>query len=512
MDTEQLFDSTQETAYRLCALDPNIKKSSDKTETKNILGSNETNERVFSCQWDPNNNFRLFVCTQSGRLYVNDFDSDRISSYQVLFQPYTSGTKQYLYDEISDEKVISYHWDKLVLVPNRPDELIFLLGMSNKVMHTSLPNPLPNSSKSKPHTLFTNKDVSDFIYGSPILELYGHSSRVMSMGICSGGQVLATGSEDGQVKLLSIQLLDMLSSVDDPPFYSVGGLNKLGVVPVYKLSRRIHNGPIFALNWIESYSTSSTDEKSQEYRHCLVTGSSDRTVHLWTVFSSNLAGVQLYPLLNLSIIASNVLSISSLMYNDKFIEQQNEGYVRSQHILSSDHDRINALQLPSPYSCYLAVGTHVGTIYTWRINKADLVGAMDASTMILDIDDGRFLHSMIISCDRPIITISLTASSRMDMVTTLDSGRVAMSVSDTMPSVKLFHEADVIEETKKGLAWREKLGPLAFYREIKYSDVVVASAFKNNQNLTTKGEQESQLVSTKLFVITVDGTMQETSI
>lgn len=507
MDTEQIFDSTQETAYRLCCLDPNVEKSSDQENIDSVFGINTSNESVFCCQWDPNKKSRLFICTQTGRLYVNDFETNRISSYHLIFQPYTSGTKELLYNEVSDEKIIHYHWDKLCLIPNRPDQFMFLLGISNKVLHSSLPNPLPNSSKSKPHTLFTNRDVSDFIYGSPVLELYSHSNRIMSMGICSGGQVLASGGEDGRLNLLSVQLLDVLSSADDSLFSSIGGLNKLGTLPVYKLTRRIHDGPIFALHWLESYCTGDVADK--EYRHCLATGSNDRTIHIWTVVSSGTIGVQLFPLLNLSVISSNILCISSFLHYDNSVEMENSLVIQSKYILPSNYDLVKALQLPSPYSYYIAIGTHVGTVCLYRINKADLVKAMDDSNPIMDIDDGRFLHSMIVSCDRPIITISL-ASSMWKKMESNGEQRIVMSASDTNPSMKLFVEADFIDGTKRKLAWRKNLGPIAFFQELTHSKIVVSSTFMNKLQVSMGKEADPQ--SARLVVITVDGKIHEISI
>ena len=122
IDGEQVLESAQETGYRLCSM---------RTEATKDVEKNS----IFSASWDPNNKNRLYVCSQNGMLHSYDLELGTERRFQVLFRRYTSSAE----DLMDEGKAITYHWDKMTAIPGRPEELVFLMGVSKNLMYTALP-------------------------------------------------------------------------------------------------------------------------------------------------------------------------------------------------------------------------------------------------------------------------------------------------------------------------------------------------------------------------------------
>ena len=159
----------------------------------------------------------------------NQFNfSENVRTYQLLFKRFVSNTHQSFTKteefEYHDEKYINSHWDKMCTIPGRPDELIFVLGVSNQLLYTALPHQQHNDSNK-------NKDVNDvgesqspflaintradyadkYIYGTPVMQISDHTSRITSIAVSPFGHMIASGDEKGLVKILMLRVLDTFS-------------------------------------------------------------------------------------------------------------------------------------------------------------------------------------------------------------------------------------------------------------------------------------------------------------
>jgi hypothetical protein len=147
IDGEEVLESAQETGYRLCV------SKNDPHEA-----NNDDFSKVFSCAWDPNNRDRLYICSQKGSLRVYNLSSGSYMDYNIQFRRFTDS------DTIQEGRLVNYHWDRMLPIPDRPDEMIFLLGVTKSLMYTALPGtePYPEEpfiSKS------TRGDFTGYIYG-----------------------------------------------------------------------------------------------------------------------------------------------------------------------------------------------------------------------------------------------------------------------------------------------------------------------------------------------------------
>jgi hypothetical protein len=153
IEGEEVFDTAQETGYRLCSCPPSSDSKSNWTE----------DTRLFSSQWDANDDKRLFLCSQDGLLKVLDTETGNSRQYCVKFKKFFAAGVEISNDSTKD---ISYHWDKMITIPDRPHEVIFLLGVTKSLYYTAL----PGTSGPYPEEPFlsqtTRYDFSDFIYGN----------------------------------------------------------------------------------------------------------------------------------------------------------------------------------------------------------------------------------------------------------------------------------------------------------------------------------------------------------
>lgn len=126
IDGEEVLESAQETGYRLCVA------HEDKDE-----GSDDFSQ-IFSATWDPCNKDRLYVCSQKGSLRIYNIKTKASRDFCVQFKRYTSDS-----ETLIEGRPVNHHWDKMVPIPERPDEFVFLLGVSKNLMYTALPGMEP---------------------------------------------------------------------------------------------------------------------------------------------------------------------------------------------------------------------------------------------------------------------------------------------------------------------------------------------------------------------------------
>ena len=410
IEEEEILDSADETGYRLC--------SRQEADYDNIEG------QVFSVQWDLNNKVsdckeeRLFLCMIDGRLITltfprivksNDINfNQRIQrSYNVKFRRLTLPTKYRLdtgqiYDGNNEvEKNITMHWDKLTSIPDRPDELIFLLGVSKNLMYSALPQWDSPSYPSEPFLSKTSRggpNFSEYIFGTPILHITGHVSRITSLSVSPAGHILASADENGSVKLLLLRLLDSISVSRRAKAFS-SEPHFTNFLPSYNVSIDAHNGPVFAIEWLPiSIDQQSSEANNEQKKYCFATGSLDKCVKLWKVTCSTVTGILITPFRLFDTFSTHVLSL---------------------HCFSTKSMTARFNDDAATHYLFLSAGTSSGNIYVWqmslsaineaiehKIGKALMMGD-ESSEWIMD--DGKALHSLLQTSDHPIIHISISS-------------------------------------------------------------------------------------------------------
>ena len=578
IEAEEVFESTQETGYRLCS------------------APGATSDKLFASHWDSNNPDRLFVCTQDGGLNVIDTKSNVETNYRVLFRSYTTAdtagiqlttnphATSLLQDEYPDmntihhqehlevpSKVVSYHWDKILTIPDRPDELIFLLGITKSLYYTAL----PGSSGPYPEEPFlaqtTRYDFSDYIYGTPVMELWTHESRITSVAVSPFGHILSSGDEHGNVKLLVLQLLDELSitnkekkkkHVNVPTFKEF--------IPEYKISLTAHKGSIFSMQWLPIVCEGQDWSATRCY--CLATGSTDKAVRLWRVTCSTKTGLSISPLMSLDTLATHILCLNTYLdynliserdprvqdaYDAANVTRRKKGIysfslIESARRITTDmsiggkhykeksiSDGVSSTAIDDdlipfktligqpvylhtsgyaliPSALYLAAGTSLGAIYVWKIGYNDIVDMLGQvydrngrKNMI--IDDGRRLHSLLQTSDRPIVHVALSSAVDTNVSDTQDSSsngktvhvrdvlrkrssrpnRIVLVASDTLGDVRTHCEIDVstmndkkaksfyLSRNESSTASGNNVkGPITLCGQASYSSPVIACTFK----------------------------------
>ena len=235
LEADEIFDCAEETGYRLCAT----------ATSKSAL-------KIFSVAWDVNVSYnRLFICSQEGGLIVFDADTNETQSYAVIFR------KNVPLGDVSheEEKEIHLHWDKLTTLPGRPSELIFLLGVSRTLMFTALPNTTTSEYKKEPFlSSATRGGCFGYIYGTPIMEISSHVARITSMSVSTNAHVLASGDEQGHIRLLLLRLLDNFSVYRQQQQRQKRFTSSSLFTPFQAsyniVSSAAHDGPVFAVQWL----------------------------------------------------------------------------------------------------------------------------------------------------------------------------------------------------------------------------------------------------------------------
>mmetsp|Transcript_7192 Transcript_7192/g.15644 ORF Transcript_7192/g.15644 Transcript_7192/m.15644 type:complete len:932 (+) Transcript_7192:226-3021(+) len=449
IEGEEIFESAQETGYRLC------RAKEDSSAAK---------DAVFSAQWDLNNPDRLFVCLQNGQLRVFDVAANTVDNFDVLFKRYTP-----IFDnDSSQEKRVTFHWDKMTTIPDRPDEMIFLLGISKALMYTALPPPEDKPYPDEPLLASTSRsDFPGFIFGSPVMEVASHAARVTSMAVSPAGHILATGDELGNVRLLLLRLLEDISvfnrnSQRKKKHSSSTSFSEF--LPTYNILHLAHPGPIFSLQWLPIIAAS---DGVNLRNYALATGSTDRSVRIWRVACSTSRGITITPAMVLDTLSTHVLSLNSYLFTDRFtvakihrLEELSMGDADPYSVVSSTQ---KARKIDQAKSIFIGAGTNVGTIYVWKLEYVDVMDAINPvedeqrghTQALLEaekarrfmIDDGNRLFSLLQTSDRPIIHLSFT-STQMTSEASLQSavGDIVLAASDTQGVVRVYTPEKIVDK------------------------------------------------------------------
>lgn len=363
IDAEEIYDSAQETGFRLCPTRKDEGLSPDR--------------KLFSAAWDPNVVDRLFMCSQDGKLQTYNIRTQKFKSYHVLFKMFSSSASKVdssaLYNKknssvmdridykankfnkkqaesSSNPEVMTRHFDKMVLIPNRKDEFIFVMGVSQTLMYSALPSDTPYADN--PLIASTSRsDFNDFVFGTPVMEIDKHATRVTSLSVSTSGQVLASGDENGSIRLLLLRQLDMFNIRPSVKYKTdTNGATVVDTVrehsiPTLPLGGRkaftAHGGPVFALQWLP-FAMGPNSRRS----YLLCSGSADHVVRFWHV-RATVDGLTLSPLLHLDIQSSVILCMTSYFLD------------------SSTMTPFEAAKTGG--SVLLSAGTDSGTVYVWNM-------------------------------------------------------------------------------------------------------------------------------------------------
>lgn len=274
-------DLIQETGCRLCPYIPTKKSRSDWKHT-------------FHACWDPNDSNLLYVFSQNGMLKILDTKKGTEKVFHLLFRRFSSS------DSSSEEKPIRKHWDKVSLTPGKPGEIMFLMGVSNTLYMTAVPG------SSSPLAELTDDSSGNFAYGSPVLHIYSHVSRITSLCMSPFGQVFASGDENGLVNMINCVPPASLAEKEPEEWWQCPSATPNHQNPIL----RAHNGPIFSLQWLPLFHK-SPDSNRVTY-HYLATGSEDRMVRLWKVTLGHHRAVSFEPLMVLDTQSTHVLCLKAI--------------------------------------------------------------------------------------------------------------------------------------------------------------------------------------------------------
>ena len=449
IEEDQLLQFAPETGFRLCC----------KEGWTTQHGSCEDWCRTFSATWDPNDPTKLFVCSQNGQLRIIDIYFGTYKEYHVLFRRFSSS-----FEGNGDDvgRIITSHWDKIVLVPERPGEIIFLLGISKVLMYTAVPG-FPNPYPATPMIARTTRgDSPDFLYGTPILELISHSCRITALATSHDGHLSASGDEHGNIKICVLvrQMARKISS----SFCELKN-SKLMLTP--------HGGPIFSIQWLPVTIPSSSTGLSmvsgtKKNVHYVATGSADRAVRLWKVECCSEDGITASLFCNFDTTSTHILSMHSCFISNqarsdwncentlantssrgltRVAENSNNGSNERNKLAISNTAENKTLKYSyrgnsqelygADASVYLAAGTNTGCVYIWKILLSDLETAAATSNNAIRNHCDNGLHSLTQSSEYPVVQIAISLES-IRRTMDLDSAmhRLLIVTSDTCACIR----------------------------------------------------------------------------
>lgn len=479
---DDVLEYGQETGYRICS------NHNDKNSSK-----------VFSVHWDSNSfTKKVYICYQNGSLQTLESPEIPPVSSSSLFSPdlrlkdqplsikksYNVKFRRYMTNSISsssDERIIPSHFDKFATIPGRPNEFIFLLGISQKVYYSGLPRKNSSTNGISSDSIlssYTNEDHDGFVFGTPIMEINHHIRRVTSLAVSPCGSLLATGDETGCTKLLLLQHREEDSDLrnkiniknkklqhiteEDTNQHGLTSLSKLAILEkerkdktshhlltkvdlvkditqhrpflnTYSIGFHAHEGSVFSLSWIpvEYY-----NPEDYERKFLLATGSYDHAIRLWQVSFKLSSGISVTPLLNLDIFAAHCLTIHSYISPSTIVDPT-LGYQRP---------------------VYIVAGTNAGTVHVWKFPQEELVDKLKGSSLSKTNKGG--LLSVLQVSDNPIIHIS-------------SSHQITQNVSKKLESIPL---------NQWYLAASDCKGKVSLYNSIISIDKLYDMTFEDEQN------------------------------
>jgi hypothetical protein len=294
IDGDDIINIAVETGYRISVCDDTAPKVWNNT---------------FAVHPCPNDKWKTFICSQNGFTRVIDSnpnkkttttnlqnlkgegDTDTPANEDIYFQIQFRKFSAIIVDRkaamaLPEARPILQHWDKMSLIPHRPGEVLFLIGVSKTLYYSAFPGECSSLAKS-PLTAYVKRRNPGFAYGTPVVEIMHHNARITTLEVLpKTGQFLATGDEDGYVKVIMlIRPKHLFHTIESRNTHELNFLFKS--VKEQQNGIRMHNGPIFSICWVDSMSTEEKlfDEMKEalgnaddEQRQYLVSGSADRCV------------------------------------------------------------------------------------------------------------------------------------------------------------------------------------------------------------------------------------------
>jgi hypothetical protein len=87
----------------------------------------------------------------------------------------------------AEEKSVTSHWDKMVTIPDRPDELVFVLGVSNALLYSALPsaNQVPTSeTNGSRRRNGSNRKRPPFLAADTRTDFHDRYDNLLFIGFC----------------------------------------------------------------------------------------------------------------------------------------------------------------------------------------------------------------------------------------------------------------------------------------------------------------------------------------
>jgi hypothetical protein len=458
LDSDEFLCIAAETGYRLCVADEKVTSQSAAS-------------KVFAVTWDPCDLYKCYIFSQDGYIKLVDFGNNMsVVLYEVLFRRFSSVSSN-----VDPAKRVNTHFDKALFLSNRPGEILFVLGVSNILYFSALPG--------SPSRLTRTGQVHNngFVSGTPVLEVYAHTSRITSMCTSVSGNILATGDESGNIKIMILQQSENEKSLYkyNSNYYS---LNDKLIHNDYQA----HNDTIFTIKWLpcENSGVCNKSKMHEEvnddvnvndsnmivfdiYRQWyLVSGSADRCLRVWSIKwtapqlnRKDESDISVQQIMIFDTLSANILDINvhSLFSYDPFAYMKSKGL-----------DRHTKITHPT---MLISGSTDVGTVYIWGLSGVDLIqnekdvsknnmmSQYDTSNYAnLSItDSGTNLLSMIHSSEFPIISTNFlfarngSYDSQKEYSRYLD--KISQDYQNTSPSRKSTHK---MNETENGEEFKNR--------------------------------------------------------
>jgi WD40 repeat protein len=388
-------DVISETGCRLCAYHKPKKNSKSAWE------------RTFHACWDPNDSALLYVFSQNGMLKIINTKEGTENMFQLLFRRFASAASD---GSAAEEKPIRQHWDKVSLIPGKPGEILFLMGVSNTLHLAAVPG------SASPLAELTDATSSNYVYGTPVLQIYSHISRITSLCMSPFGNVFASGDENGYINFINCMPPSSVIDKEPDEWWQCPTAAPNHTNPVL----RAHNGPIFSLQWLPIFHKSAGGER----HHYLASGSEDRMVRVWRVSLGPHRSLQCETLMVLDTQSTHVLCLKAIRQPDapKTMQRALSQWSAKRSNSNMGGTTFGGGGLGSTLSVvdesktdtegsggmapvYLCAGTEHGSVYMWRFSAEDCASRLEVSNA--GIDDGTRLLAILHSSARPVINLAV---------------------------------------------------------------------------------------------------------
>ncbi len=254
-----------------------------------------------------------------------------------------------------------------------------------------------------------------------MLELWSHNNRITSLAVSHYGEILASGDEDGRIKLLVLNPLDEFQLSKNKKKKENAKVFDSNIN--YKLSKIMHKGPIQSLKFLQAkfvfphpydegkeegefnllapnslrlYKSNKANEEidnADRYEHndayfLFASGSTDNFVRIFTAHLSPKLGLQSCDMLmEFKTLSASILTLECLTVNDSLTssvissnikgirERSNYNYTEQRFYnfpenSSKTNNYSNEEVLGDKISAniFLAAGLSIGVVYVWNLS------------------------------------------------------------------------------------------------------------------------------------------------